>query len=215
VLASAFALALVTALVLRCARRRPYLAVGWLWYLVTLVPVVGLVQIGGQAMADRYTYLPLTGIFVAVAWGVADLSTRWRALSVGFPLAACVALLLFSRVSRTQALYWKDDLSLLRHDVAIIRNHYEGYVRLASTLYLMKDLPGAEMNYREALRIRPKEASVRNNLGTVLFKQGRIPESIQQFRLAVEANPDYPLARQSLEIAERALRSPLSREQGK
>lgn len=203
VLANVVALALVSALVLRSARRQPFLITGWLWYLATLLPVLGIIQVGGQAMADRYTYVPLTGIFLAAAWGAGVMARGGTARRAGLVIVSCSVLAVLAIASRRQVLVWSDNMTLLRHDVAVVANYFEGHVKLGSALYLAHDLAGAEANYRVAVGIRPGDAAVRNNLATVLFKQGRLEEALEHYRKVVEINPSYPLARKNLEIVER------------
>jgi len=106
--ASLAVLAAISVLAVRTARSRPYLIVGWLWYLGTLVPVMGLIQVGAQAMADRYTYVPLIGISVVIAWGVPELAARWRYSKTVIGVAAAVALLAFMAAARQQVSYWAD-----------------------------------------------------------------------------------------------------------
>src|SRR5208282_6259037 len=110
--AAGLALAVLTLLALRQARQHPYLPVGWLWYLGTLLPVIGLVQVGRQAMADRYTYVPFIGLFIVVVWGMADLAARWRASRFLLPVGAGVVFSALMTCTWMQVSYWRDSISL-------------------------------------------------------------------------------------------------------
>ena len=120
-LAAGLALAVLTLLALRQARRHPYLLVGWLWYLGTLLPVIGLVQVGGQAMADRYTYVPFIGLFIVVVWGMADLAARWRAPKFLLPVGAGVVLSALMVCTWVQVSYWRDSITLYEHTLEVTR----------------------------------------------------------------------------------------------
>ncbi len=113
----------LTAFALWQARRRPYLPVGWLWYLGTLVPVIGLVQAGGQAYADRYTYVPLIGIFIAVAWGVPALIPERRFRTRALAALAGMSLIALTAAARVQAGYWRDNIALYSRAAAVTENN--------------------------------------------------------------------------------------------
>jgi tetratricopeptide (TPR) repeat protein len=174
--------------------RRPWLLFGWLWYLGTLVPMIGLVQVGGQAMADRYAYLPLVGIFVAVAWGVPSLvpeSARHR------PVLAVVAgavLLAASVASWHQAGRWRDDETLARHAVAVTANCWSGWNGLAISLIRQGRYEEAIPCLEEALRIKPDFAEALFNLGTARLKLGRHVAAIEAFDETLRLDPRFLFA---------------------
>jgi tetratricopeptide (TPR) repeat protein len=169
VAAAAALLAALTALAVWKARRAPWLLVGWLWFLGTLVPVIGLVQVGRQAMADRYTYLPSIGLFVAVvwgiAWGIAALARERRAILF---TAAAAAILALAAGTWMQAGYWRDSVALYRHALAATRGNYVAHVGLAKALTARRDWTGAEEQYRAALALRPGLTEARAGLAAVL-----------------------------------------------
>jgi len=182
----------LTAAALGFGRRRRYLAVGWLWYLVTLAPVVGLIQVGNQAMADRYTYLPLVGPFVALAWGMADLAGRrsWsRGLASGVAAAGLVALVV---LTRAQVGVWADSETLFRHALAIAPEDPVIQANLGAVLTERGRPAEGIPHLREALRLNPRDVEARNALGNALAKSGSAGEAIEQYREALRARPGEP-----------------------
>jgi len=188
--AAAFVLlAFVTAFALRFARRLPWLFVGWFLYLGTLVPVIGLVQAGRQAMADRYTYFPLIGLFVIVAWGAAHAARNLRYRAV-LPAAAGISLVLLSAAARQQVALWKDGISLFGHTLAVTAENGVIHRTLADTLSRTGRLDEAVVHYREGARLTPGDSEMWNNLGDTLRRQGKDGEAFDCFRKAVLTNPD-------------------------
>ncbi len=182
-------LVVVTALAVAWARRRPYLLVGWLWYLGTLVPVVGLVQVGVQSMADRYTYLPLIGPFVMVVWGVADLAAgcSWRRAALGAGAALALAGCLV--VSSFQVQHWRSSVTLFRHALAVTTNNSLAHYNLAQALSMQGELKEPLEHYREALRIKPDYGVAHNNLGLTLVMLGKPTEATNHYAEAVRLSP--------------------------
>ncbi|MEO6196456.1 MAG: hypothetical protein ABIS20_25835 [Thermoanaerobaculia bacterium] len=167
-------LAALTALATWKARRAPWLLVGWLWFLGTLVPVIGLVQVGRQAMADRYTYLPSIGLFVAIvwgiAWGIAALARERRAI---LATASAAAILALAVGTWKQAGTWHDSVALYRHALAVTRGNYVAHVGLAKALTAERNLEGAEEEYRAALALRPRLIEARAGLEAILKAKPR------------------------------------------
>jgi tetratricopeptide (TPR) repeat protein len=182
-------LAVVSALVIRLAARRPYLATGWLWFLGTLVPVIGLVQVGDQAWADRYTYLPSVGLFIAVVWGVAELAgksqagrvfLRWLAGAVG--LAALVG-------TSAQLRYWKDTRTLFEHAAQVTRNNPLATTLLGTLLAKEGKLDQAIEYYRTALRYAPGFPEAHFYLGNAFDQQGKLEAAIAEYNRALWFKP--------------------------
>ncbi len=198
---SAAALIGVSAVAARSCRKRPYLLMGWLWFLGMLVPVIGLVQISYYTHADRYTYLPSIGLSIAGTWAAADLSANWkyrRAI-----LAGLMALVLgtLAAMGYTQTSYWCDSETLWKRVLACTTDNTVAYYNLGAA-YAMKDENKLAIpQYRKALEIRPDYAEARNNLGTALYEVGEKDEAIAQFRKAIELNSDYAEARGHLAVA--------------
>jgi tetratricopeptide (TPR) repeat protein len=200
--ASALFLAGISSLVLRRAQERPYLPVGWLWYLGTLVPVIGLVQVGLQAKADRYTYVPLIGIFIMIAWSLPDpmrrRSPRASALAAGV-LAVLVALAWRSHV---QVGYWRDTVTLFDRTLAITRDNYMAHDVKGYALAVERGwLDEAIVEYREALRIHPRFPLAMNHLANALFEKRALAEAAEWYRKLLELAPHSLEGQQNLAVA--------------
>jgi Flp pilus assembly protein TadD len=183
---AAIGIGLITFVTIMMVRRRPYLIVGWLWYLVTLAPVIGIVQVGAQARADRYTYIPMVGLSIAVVWGIAKILAPWpRAQRIlGYATCAACALLTWSQVR-----YWQDGVTLFRHTVDVTTDNYAARFNLAAALDERGDKAEAAVQLAEAVRIQPKFAAARAELGQLLAKQGRLPEALVELHAAANLNP--------------------------
>jgi tetratricopeptide (TPR) repeat protein len=169
------------------AARRPYLLAGWLWFLVTLLPVIGLIQAGQQGHADRYMYLPMIGLSIAVVWGAAELlRTRPQAQTV-LAAAACLA---YAAVAFVQAGYWADGAKLFQRAVDVTGDNYVARFNLAHELREQGDESGAIRQLREAVRIQPDSALAHDELGQLLGKQGNLDEALAQFRAAEVSLPN-------------------------
>jgi len=194
-LAGAFGLlALLSAVALRGVRRRPWLITGWCWYLGMLVPVIGLVQIGAQAMADRYTYLPLCGVFIMAAWSVPGSGSPRRLPRGAAAAAASLAVAALAIAAAVQAGRWKDSETLFTHTLAVTRDNWMIQNNLATAYFQSGRYEEAADHAREALRIRPDLAEAGNNLGISLAVLGRHEEAAAAFREAIRARPGLPEA---------------------
>ena len=181
----------ITILVIHLAYRFSYLAVGWFWYLGTLIPVIGLVQVGGQAMADRYTYVPLIGIFIVIAWGASDLVAKWTAQRKPLALAAAFMLLACSIAAWHEVQYWRDTVSLSSHAVEIDEDNYMAHQILGTAFASQGKGLDAIHNFEKALQINPHYAEAHNNLGNVLLQQGQTDKALLHFTEALRLNPKY------------------------
>jgi tetratricopeptide (TPR) repeat protein len=190
-IAALLALAAVTVAVALAARRRPYLAVGWLWYVGTLFPVSGLVQVGSHAMADRYTYVPLIGLFVMVAWGAADLAGRARLPRGVLAAASCTALLACTALTTVQVGTWQDSVALWQHALDVMPANYYAHNGLGLELNKQGRNAEAKAQFAEATRLAPGFPNGHNNLGLMLAAENRPDEAIAEFRKALDLNPDY------------------------
>ena len=198
VMGAAVLLGAISFLVMRSARSRPYLAVGWLWYVGTLVPVIGLVQVGRQAMADRYTYVPLIGIFIMVAWGVPELIAGWARSAVALRTAAAATIGALAVCTVLQLGHWKNSVALFEHALAVTRNNYLAHGNLGQAFAEQGRFAEAIPHYQEALRLAPDDTVVRRNLGAALDQQGRIPEALEYLTEAVRLNPHDAKAHSNL-----------------
>jgi len=173
----------------RKIRTRPYLTVGWLWYLGSLVPVIGLVQGGEQAMADRYTYIPLIGLFIMIVWGVSDLLQKCRYHK--FVLGMSMSLLLSVLIVCTwlQVRHWKEDFSLFTHALAVTDKNHSALNNLGRAFEEKGDLIGAIRQYSKSLLIKPYDPETHNNLGVALSKQGHYQSAIRHYSEALRLRP--------------------------
>ena len=182
-------LASLSAAVLFWRRGRPYLVVGWLWYLGMLVPVLGLVQAGAQSRADRYTYLPQIGVCLMVAWLSADLFAGWRQRRLWLGgIGALVIVVLIVR-ARTQTGYWHDSESLWNHTLAVTEENDVANNNLANVLLQKGQTDEAIARYRKAMEIRPDYVDAHNGLGFALLQKGEVDEAMGQFREALNTQP--------------------------
>ena len=192
VLASAAALVAISVGAFRTSRSYPYLAMGWAWYLVMLVPVIGLVQVGLQARADRYTYLPLIGVFIAAVWGASDLAVRIaddRARKPAiFAVGALVAAGLIV-VARLEAGTWHDSVMLYQRALAVTSDNAFAHNDLGLALLERGDLDGAILHSRQALRLDPEHPEAPNTLATALSRKGLAAESVAVYREALRTRP--------------------------
>lgn len=179
----------ISAAVWRWRKRSPYLLFGWLWYLGMLVPVIGLLQVGGQAHADRYTYLPLIGIFIMLVWAINDFVPTWRQRSVVFAvIAAGVTGALMISAFR-QALYWHDSESLWKHTIACTAHNHVAHGDLGAVFFRQGRNTEAAEQFQEALAINPRYVEAHNNYGLVLVQQGHVDDAIAQYQAALKIKP--------------------------
>jgi hypothetical protein len=202
--AAGFVLAVITGAAVGAARRAPFVLVGWLWFLVSLLPVIGLVQVGMQSTADRYMYVPLIGLAIAIAWSVAAIAAASRAYRIVIGGLAVASILACAALTTRQLTHWKDDVALYRHALAVTADNFVAQNNLGLALVSQgaEQHAAAKEHFVEALRIRPAYPDAHNNLGGVLYMDGRRAEAIAEFREALRLRPDFTAARDNLRIAE-------------
>jgi Flp pilus assembly protein TadD len=183
------------------ARRVPAYSVGWAWYLVTLLPVIGLIQVGGQARADRYLYLPMIGLGVAAAWGLPALCRSLQTRGGALAGPAVVALVALSVAASDQAGHWQSNAALFRHAIAMTRENWVAHSFLGAEAGRQGKLQEAMEHYAEAVRINPSSADMRYNLGLAYGETGRQEESIRELRLALHLDPALTEARYRLGVS--------------
>jgi hypothetical protein len=194
----ALLLAGLTILVLRVRGTRPYLAVGWLWYLGTLVPVIGFVQVGSQAMADRYTYVPLIGLFMMIAWGVPELLGKWRFRKPLLSVLSGVILFVLAVCSWQQVQHWRNSVTLFEYALSVTSGNYLAHNNVGVALSLAGRTEEAVRHYSAALQIKPDYADAHNNLGVTLAAQGKVDEAIDHYAAALRIFPNHEKARINL-----------------
>lgn len=190
-LAAALLLAAVTAFVIWKMKEAPYLVTGWLWYLGTLVPVIGIVQAGIQSMADRYTYIPLIGVFIMAAWGAADLAKKWKLPKAALPVIAAGILLILAMITRTQVGYWQNNLTLYSHTLSITRNNFFIHNNRGNVYNSMGNYAKAIEDYDRSIEIKPDFALAYVNRGAAYSTQGNYQEAIEDLTQALKIKPDF------------------------
>ena len=185
------ALAVITGLVFYFGRRRRYLITGWLWYVGTLVPVIGLIQVGGQAMADRYMYLPMVGLLIIIAEAMSEIIRKWRySRYVLFVISAAILVVLMI-AARNQVRYWKDDFTLFGHAIDVTKNNENMHYNIGHAYQQKGQFEKAIEHYKETLRIEPGDLQAMNNLGVLLLSQKKTDEALKIFEKAVQLNSHY------------------------
>ena len=179
----------VTLIVIRAAKKFRYLTVGWLWYVGTLVPVIGVVQVGAQARADRYTYIPLIGLFIMTAWGLPVLLGKWRYRKKVLTASATLALGCFFVVTRTQVGYWQNSFTLFGHALKVTDNNYIAYAGRGNAYFALGNHKEAIKDYDRAIEISPEFSEAHNNRGSVYLKLGNYRQAIADYDRAIEVNP--------------------------
>jgi tetratricopeptide (TPR) repeat protein len=181
----------ISALLFAKRRQYPFMLMGWLWYCGTLVPAIGLVQSGDQAMADRFTYLPSLGVLILVVWGAYELAGRRPYGAMAWSVAGSTAIVLCTVLTRQQIGYWKDSESLFRHALEVTEKNELAHNNLGSALDEKGQTDEAIRQYDEALRLKPDDATAHANLGMALARKGQTDAAIRQYQEALRLKPDY------------------------
>jgi tetratricopeptide (TPR) repeat protein len=189
-------------------KRYPFLLTGWLWYLGMLVPMIGIIQVGSQVRADRYTYLPQIGLYILVAWGAAELFHRWRRSREILAVTAALIIIALTTRSYLQTSYWRDTETLWKHAITSTSNNYIAHTNLSETLSQSGRFAEAIAECQEALKIKPDFAAAHNNLGNALQnkqsadgareRNGALGEAIEHYRKALQIKPDFTQAHSNL-----------------
>jgi len=195
----------ITAIVIKFIRKAPYLAVGWFWYLGTLVPVIGIVQAGVQAMADRYAYVPLIGIFIIAAWGVPELISKWRYKEKVLSISVGIIIPTLLVTTWWQVNHWKNSITVFKHAIRVTDKKYPGSPVVHNNLGIALVAEGkneeAISHYKMAIKLNPDFALAHNNLGNALSAERKIEEAISHLKMAIKLNPDFADAYNNLGVA--------------
>jgi protein O-mannosyl-transferase len=195
-------LIVATGIVIWCWRRLPYLAVGWFWYLGTLLPVIGLVQVGAQSMADRYTYIPLIGIFILGVWSIGDLTAGWRYQRTALAVSAAGVILVCMGLSTQQTADWADNQSLFTYVLSVTPDNAAAHSSMADDLLRQNRNEEAEVHCRELARIEPKARAYAHLMwGQTLVNRNRQSEAVAHFREAIRLDPNMAIAHNNLAMA--------------
>lgn len=201
-IAVALALAIVTLFSLQQLSQRPYLATGWFWFLITLVPVIGIVQVGGQARADRYMYVPMVGLSIMIAWGVAEVVSKMRTLRKGIAVLGVACCLSLAVATKAQTKYWSDSDQLFQHAVQMDPGNYLAWDYMGRAAMENSVFPSEAIScFRNALRIRPDFAVTHNNIAVLMAREGKRQEAIAEYREALRLSPDLLVAHINLASA--------------
>jgi len=195
-------LAGISVAVIRVLKEKPFLGVGWLWFLGTLVPVLGIVQVGlWPAMADRFAYVPLIGLFIMIAWGVPEIPARWRFMKMAPGFIGSAALIILSAVTWLNLQHWTDNMTLYEHALKVTSNNYIAHNNIGGALADQGRTADAIRHYVEALRISPNYKNAHNNLGIALAEQGKLEEAIRHYAEALRLDPDFSEAHYNMGVA--------------
>ena len=189
---------LISYAVLKYARRYPYLPVGWFWYLGTLVPVIGIVQVGTQAMADRYTYIPLIGLFMIIAWGGYDLLIRGSSKRLPSAIIVSLSLIGLGTATWVQVQHWSDAKSLWARALSVTSENYRAHVAYGSILADEGSQKEAAAHFAAAIKIQPNYAEAHNKLGVAYAATGRDDDAILHYREALKHKPGLSMANTNL-----------------
>ncbi|MFC1532333.1 tetratricopeptide repeat protein [Thermodesulfobacteriota bacterium] len=198
---SALTLAFITVLVFRIARQYPFLTVGWFWYLGILLPVIGLIQVGDQKMADRYTYVPIIGLFIILAWGCHSLSKNWRYRKIILTLLAGFALSYSAIFTRAQLHHWNNSIALFEHALDVTSNNYIAHYNLGIIQSRFENPREAVRHFSEALKIDPESSDAHFNLGYIFTLKDDIRKAIYHYHEALRIDPDHERAHNDLGVA--------------
>ena len=207
VLAAVGILVGISALVARLGRRYPYLVVGWLWYIVSLLPVIGIVQVGAQSSADRYTYVPLIGLFFVIAWGVPDALRAWSGRVFALRAMSAAIVVTCTVLAFRQVQHWRNSLSLWQHAVDATPDSYFAHTSLGYVFWKSGRLDDAIAQYNESLRLRSDFAETHNNIGVALAQKGQLSAALPEFSEAIRQKPSFTAARDNLTATTARLRT--------
>ena len=191
IIGACFLLVSISFLAIKYSRKYPWLAVGWLWYLGTLVPVIGFIQIGTQAMADRYTYIPLIGLFIMIAWGFPEVLSKWRYKRITIIPIAVAVLSILAVTTWFQTRYWKNGITLFEHALEVTENNYVVHNNLGFALKEEGRVTEAVENYLAALRINPDFEMAHLNIGVILAGRGDNEAAIKHYKEVLRIKPDF------------------------
>ena len=191
-------LAFISLLTMKHFAKHPYLAIGWLWFLGTFIPVIGIIKIGSHAMADRYTYITFIGLYVMIAWGVPGMLNQFRYKKIVLASAAVALIVVLMITAKSQTSYWANSIRLFNHSIEVSQNNFLAHRNLGLALSYRGQLDEAVEHFKQALSINPKSAKCYNDIGTYLMLKGKYDDSIGYFKKALSFQPNFPKAHNNL-----------------
>lgn len=201
VLGATTLLCAISIMAVRMRQVRPYLFVGWLWYLITLVPVIGIVQVGMQSMADRYTYIPLIGIFIIIVWAVADVAEKWRYRQAALTILTATVVTACAITSWQQVSHWRTSTTLFSHAIASTEKNFIAHFRLGNEFEQLGRAEEAAASYKAALADNPFYGAAYGKLAKISYESGRLEEAIRYYYKELFMNPLSVYSRNNLGIA--------------
>jgi tetratricopeptide (TPR) repeat protein len=201
IIGAALLLIAITAFCFSQRKIRPYLIVGWLWFLGTLVPVIGLVQVGAQTMADRYFYIPSIGLFIAIVFGLADIAQTRSVAPWLCAVIANVVLLVLATLTDAQIHRWNDSITLFKHALTVAPSNVIAEDNLGLAMHKSGQLDEAAAHFQKALQIQPNDYTALLTMGVIRFYQGRVPEAMEYAQATIRSEPDAPKAHNLLGMA--------------
>jgi protein O-mannosyl-transferase len=191
----------ISIFVIRFGRNQKYLPVGWFWFIVTLVPVIGLVQVGRQAYADRYTYISYTGLFIMIAWGLPEVLSKWPQRKTALGLSMVIVLTILGICTYKQVSLWNNSITLFSHAIEVTQNNCIAHNNLGVAYDSIGRYQDAIEDYKQAVKINPDYAEAYYNLGLTYGKLGRRQDEIESYKQAIKTKPDYAEAYNNLGVA--------------
>jgi Flp pilus assembly protein TadD len=198
-------LLVISILVIRFGRNRKYLPVGWFWFVGTLVPVIGFVQVGLQGLADRYTYIPYTGLFIMIAWGLPELLSKWPQRKTALGLSMVIILTTLGICTHQQVSFWNNNFTLFSHAIEVTQNNYIAHNNRGVYYDTIGRYQDAIEDYKQAIKTNPDYSEANYNLGVACGKLGRRQEEVEAYKRAIKIKPYYAKAYCNLGIAYDAL----------
>lgn len=192
---------LVSIVTIKKRHRYPYLVVGWLWFIISLLPVIGIIQIGEQSMADRYTYIPTIGLFIMVSWGLPDLLRGFQQKRLILCLLSSVIILSMATMTWIQLKYWRNSITLFQHSQQVAGDNYIVHDSLGSAYYNQHNYDMAILEYKNVLRLNPYYAGGHHKLGMAFAMKNTNEEAIKELKIAVQFTPDNPVYHNDLGYA--------------
>jgi len=197
---AAILLIAVSIWIVRSAQKRKYLPIGWLWFLGTLVPVIGVVHVGAQSMADRYSYIPSVGLLVIAAWGIDELTAKWRSRKTALSVSASIIILALGIGTAHQVRHWQNTMTLFEHALAVTHNNAIANYNVGVELQSQGKAGEAANHYRQAIQVDSEYAEAHNNLGRLLADEGKYNEALKHFNEALRIRPKYAEAHSNLGV---------------
>jgi protein O-mannosyl-transferase len=191
----------VSVLAIRFGRKQRYLPVGWFWFVGTLIPVIGLVQVGGQSLADRYTYISYIGLFIMIAWGLPELLSKWPQRKNALGLSMVIVLTTLGICAHRQVSFWNNSLTLFSHAIEVTQNNYIAHDSIGVAYNSLGRYQDAIESYKQAIKIKPDYADAHYNLGVACGKLGRWQDAVESYKQAIKIKPDYTKAHYNLGIS--------------